>query len=66
MKIIYPALALTIIIIYLIILQDGGKEDALGSLVAEYVREVSKLPQQELTVARLERDQPVSAELYAK
>jgi len=57
---------LTIIIIYLIILQDGGKEDALGSLVAEYVREVSKLPQQELTVVRLERDQPVSAELYAK
>ena len=41
-----------------------AKEDALGSLAAEYEREVSKLPQQELALARLERDQQVNAELY--
>ena len=42
-----------------------AKEDALGSLAAEYEREVSKLPQQELTLARLQRSQQVNAELYA-
>ena len=42
-----------------------AKEDALISLVAEYGREINKLPQQELALARLERDQRVSAELYA-
>lgn len=41
-----------------------AKEDALASLVAEYGREVSKLPQQELSLLRLERDQRVSSELY--
>ena len=42
-----------------------AKEDALGNLVAEYERKVNILPQQELTLARLERDQQVNAELYA-
>ena len=42
-----------------------AKENALGSLVAEYRAEMNKLPQQELTLARLERDQQVNAELYA-
>jgi len=42
-----------------------AKEDALGSLAAEYEREVSKLPQQELALARLQRSQQVNSELYA-
>ncbi|TKJ44699.1 hypothetical protein CEE34_10855 [Candidatus Aerophobetes bacterium Ae_b3a] len=42
-----------------------AKEDALGSLAAEYEGEVSKLPQQELTLARLQRDQQVNSDLYA-
>ncbi|MFQ6067400.1 MAG: GumC family protein, partial [bacterium] len=42
-----------------------AKEDALASLVAEYGKEVNKLPQQELTLARLQRSQQVNAELYA-
>jgi len=42
-----------------------AKEDALGNLVAEYERKVNILPQQELTLARLERDRQVNAELYA-
>jgi len=41
-----------------------AKEDAIGSLVAEYEKEVSKLPEQELKLARLERNQQVNAELY--
>jgi len=41
-----------------------AKEDALGSLVAEYEREVSKLPQQELALARLQRSQQVNSDLY--
>jgi len=41
-----------------------AKEDALGSLVAKYENEVNRLPQQELTLARLERERQVNAELY--
>jgi len=42
-----------------------AKEDALGSLGTKYENEVNRLPQQELTLARLEREKQVSAELYA-
>ncbi len=42
-----------------------AKEDALGSLAAEYEKEVSKLPQQELALARLQRSQQVNSDLYA-
>ena len=42
-----------------------AKEDALASLVAEYGREVNRLPQQELTLARLQRSEQVNADLYA-
>jgi len=41
-----------------------AKEDALRSLIAEYEKEVDKLPEQELKLARLERDRQVNAELY--
>jgi len=43
----------------------SAKEDGLGSLLAKYENEVNKLPQQELTLARLEREKQVNAELYA-
>jgi len=42
-----------------------AKEDALASLVAEYGREVNRLPQQELTLARLQRSEQVNADLYS-
>ncbi len=42
-----------------------AKQDALENLVAEYESKVNKLPQQELSLARLQRDQQVNAELYA-
>lgn len=42
-----------------------AKEDALASLVAEYGREINRLPQQELTLARLQRSQQVNLDLYA-
>jgi tyrosine-protein kinase Etk/Wzc len=42
-----------------------AKEDALESLAAEYEKEVSKLPQQELALARLQRSQQVNSDLYA-
>jgi len=42
-----------------------AKEDALGSLVAKYENEVNRLPHQELTLARLERERQVNGELYA-
>jgi len=41
-----------------------AKEDALGSLRAEYEKEVNKLPEQELRLARLERNKQVNASLY--
>ncbi len=42
-----------------------AREDALASLVAQYGREVNRLPQQELTLARLQRAEQVNADLYA-
>ncbi len=42
-----------------------AKEDALASLIAEYGREVNRLPQQELTLARLQRSEQANADLYS-
>jgi len=41
-----------------------SKEDALKKLVEDYQKEVDKLPQQELEVARLERKSRVNEDLY--
>jgi len=41
-----------------------SKEDALKKLVEDYQKEVDKLPQQELELARLERKARVNEELY--